>query len=411
MKVSIIKMQFLVKFDWNYTATLSYNPYIYKYVLQGVSTLSDSQLANWLTDLNMLKNDVFTLGIDGSDALLVAKVPLEDEYETGLQMNTLRDQNICPGVMYTYRLLQNTSDPISRFPKGAIWGYSGKVNLLFTEYIPGPTLQILPQLEPQEYYAVLLEIAVTLWIVQAKLTKVHADLHQDNIILRKLPQKEWIRYNTPIGVRWIYSSYIATVIDYGDLLEGESKGEEVAELFERLEISLSGQTYAEIVQALLDKYNLWVDLPPDSGLTIPGEKWRGITNVKQACVIQSEITFLILEHFNQSIAQLNNSINEIQKLLEKNSELKTYLTAMVTWADNLRQAYTLIDFLKCANSSVDVTALLAALNESKALYHRYLPGAFEMINKYLVPFEDSWRRYETYGIRYLQPYYTVLRSV
>lgn len=112
-------------------------------------------------------------------------------------------------------------------------------------------------------------------------------------------------------------------------------------------IQIPEETYEDILQYILNlsgQYNIWADTSQLIELTVPPEQFRDVINVKQACVLNGP------RHIQ--------SINQSQLLLKNNSNsIKEYLTYMVTWADNLSQAYSLIDFLKCANNDVNTSAL------------------------------------------------------
>lgn len=201
------------------------------------------RLRKWLTDPRpVYQNEDYTilsLGIDSSPPLFVAKMPTHEEFEHGRQLNELLDLEICPGVLYTYILLKNVSKPVLR-NDDYVWMHESDQQLMLLEYIPGVTLDDVLDLPPWEFASTVLQIILTLWIINHRFKRVHGDLHHGNVILRPLCERQWISYQTPIGPRWIRSSNIATVIDYADLeLEDQPGGGEAVELLSRLHENVS----------------------------------------------------------------------------------------------------------------------------------------------------------------------------
>ena len=192
------------------------------------------RIREWLTDPRNIYQMglILSLGIDSSPPLFVAKIPTGEEFEIGRQLNELRDLEICPGLLYTYALFENTCDPLPR--NGTyVWMYKSDRQLMMLEHVPGATFNL--DLSPREFASAVLQTILALWTINHRFGRIHYDLHSGNVILRALGEEKWIPYQTPVGPRWIRSSILATVIDYADLeLVEQPGGAEVTELLSRI---------------------------------------------------------------------------------------------------------------------------------------------------------------------------------
>ena len=241
---------------WNSSATRVLSDILNELTMSRptVELSRQERIREWLTNpqhvYRTVASTVFSLGIDGSPPLFVGKVPAEQEFEIGRELNELRDLEICPGVLYTYELLEGTVEPVPR-NREMVWMYDGEQNLMLLEYVPGATFEHILDLHPQEFAAAILQVIIILWTINHRFEKINYDLHSENFILRPLgldfvqpsqsliglEEKKWIPYQTPIGPRWIRSSLLVTSIDYSELeLESDEDpgGFEVTELLSRI---------------------------------------------------------------------------------------------------------------------------------------------------------------------------------
>ena len=434
-------MEFAAKFNWEFLSHRSFNLDVFRYVLKFVPEIRNN--LDWLTNPKKLAENVYSLGIDDSKPLLVIKSSHKGEYLVGAELNYLRENNICPGVLYTYAMLEEIITPVSTI-SGTAWNYHGTSVDLLLEYIPGTTFDDVIEVSSNDFVAILIQIVITLWIINDRYNRIHYDLHGGNILLRQLDNHQWIHYKTPTGNRWIYSSYIATIIDYADLNtnsfddEDDGSGELVGvwntflnehkndigeniELMRNLMDKLNDKDepgYQNILNAILELIETQNIYSEEEQHIIKEdlEKWRSITSIRQACALKSVITLNMINKFNMSLEKFGDSFNlgirNVVLYENDMTHIKDYLTAMISIADDLNSMASYIRTYRCVDKTTDLMEIENYMRQCRDVYLQHHTIMMSIIKKRLVPFSDDPQRlFDKYEIWFVEPYINISESV
>lgn len=162
---------------------------------------------------------------DDSEALLVAKAPRPNvgagdsihEYVIGaLALNNLRQY--IPNFAYVFGTFDCASPVIGANKEIDTWcGYQPGVNYVIYENVnPAvPLGNLNKNITFDRFLNYYLQTLLALRLAREKYDFTHYDLHDQNVLIRKLPQRVSIDYNTPEGQRYVVTDAIATIIDYG----------------------------------------------------------------------------------------------------------------------------------------------------------------------------------------------------
>lgn len=278
---------------------------------------------------------IITLSIDNSVPVFILKTFDEDEYNTGKQLNILRYNNICPGVLYTYNKLENSILPVNLLDNKIMWINNYKYDMFLLEYIEGKTISDSYTNNEIDWYIIFLQLITTLWTINHHFKRIHFDLHSNNIIIRKLDNYEFILYKTPIGDKWIKTKYIPVIIDYEDFpIESTEGGMECIELISRIldesdilvsydfknkinkyeEVDIS---YRDIIN-LLNLSSYWTNIPQD---TRSYSSYDELLNNLRPINTLEQMIYLniypnnILNNDIYPVSIINNLINNINNLI------------------------------------------------------------------------------------------------
>lgn len=163
------------------------------------------------------KNKVLTFKYDGDDIL--------NETIIGLIMNLFR--GVIPTFTWTYGLTQ-CNLPLLIKEKDKVKMVSAcneKVTIgkqqyvgLITEYIDGPTLQnyfASPGMTVKRFRSTMLTIFYSIKYANEKLKYVHWDLHDSNVLMRRLYSKDNYIYLIYDNKYLYVGDHLATIIDFG----------------------------------------------------------------------------------------------------------------------------------------------------------------------------------------------------
>jgi len=221
---------------------------IFESILSDRGPLADGGLTEneriryWLhADRQIGSESVFGYAIstsfDDSDNLLVVKAPRPGvgpgdgvhEYIVGaLALNNIR--KYVPNFAYVFGTFDCSSPVIGANKEIDTWcGYQPGVNYVIYENVnpSTPLGNLNKSIGFDKFLNYYLQIMLALRVAYSKYDFTHYDLHDQNVLVRKLDRMVAIPYDTPKGKRYIVTDSIATVIDYGQShvkIDGKSFG-------------------------------------------------------------------------------------------------------------------------------------------------------------------------------------------
>jgi len=132
-----------------------------------------------------------------------------NEYKISQFINEIK--GIIPNFVFTYSSI-GCSPPVDDKPCSSIMLGNGNEDYIIIEYVSGPVLKdIINILTDEEYLTQFIMILLSLNLVKKLFGFRHCDLHDQNIVMKKLPEKVWVQYFN----YYIYTDIIPVIIDYG----------------------------------------------------------------------------------------------------------------------------------------------------------------------------------------------------
>lgn len=164
-------------------------------------------------------NDLMVIKTSNKEKLYKSLI---HEYFIGQHLNMLRKS--IPNFMYTYGIFDCNLLNISEMHKENVQictDDKNKVTYVIFEYIKGYTfykhLEINLNITLQTILSTISQVLCSLQIAYDKFGYCHNDLHLDNIMLRTMSDKKYIKYDIASRnqVMYVLADSVATIIDYG----------------------------------------------------------------------------------------------------------------------------------------------------------------------------------------------------
>lgn len=193
---------------------------------------ANERIRYWISDLQQIGAEsvegyAMTGNLKDASSLYVLKAPrppanLLHEYFIGLQLNTLR--SLVPNFMYTYGGFECSPPIVGEDKNVNAWCNNELRNVQYILYENiQPSISMHKYVETCTFTQFLdkyLQIMYASQVAYEVLEFMHADLHDDNVLLRTIPTTNgkplYIPYRTERGkTEYLKSDAISTVIDYG----------------------------------------------------------------------------------------------------------------------------------------------------------------------------------------------------
>lgn len=171
----------------------------------------------------------------------------DNELRTGLLLNTLRDK--CPNFVFTYGMKTIES-----------------TRYLFIEYIPGLTIGYYKD-NFLELIGYIIQVLLAITIANKTFGFTHYNLHRQNVVMKPLRKKRWIKYELLDETIYVETDHIPVIIDFGRSYTHKYGGHtlEVKGVYPKENIlhdswyflySVLSKTFPDELKIILDWYNL-----------------------------------------------------------------------------------------------------------------------------------------------------------